>query len=187
VIVDAGVGTASDAAIAMELGCDGVLMNTAIAEAKNPVMMARSMRLAVEAGRLAYLAGRMAKKRYATPRAAGGLFRANSIQAHHGRPPSRPSSTPASAASDSSTIPFLEQIVPIRIRFLDKRQFPLALPTLQTCFALYRLGVQRNSSNHTSRVTACAFTKVEPRPRDGLGCGHEDRRSLRYRACRCAC
>ena len=67
VLVDAGVGTASDAAIAMELGCDGVLMNTAIAEAKNPVMMARSMRLAVEAGRLAYLAGRMAKKRYADP------------------------------------------------------------------------------------------------------------------------
>jgi thiazole synthase len=67
VIVDAGVGTASDAAIAMELGCDGVLMNTAIAEAKNPVMMARAMRLAVEAGRLAYLAGRMPKKRYADP------------------------------------------------------------------------------------------------------------------------
>ena len=67
VIVDAGVGTASDAAIAMELGCDGVLMNTAIAEAKNPVMMARAMKLAVEAGRLAYLAGRMPKKRYADP------------------------------------------------------------------------------------------------------------------------
>jgi thiazole synthase len=67
VIVDAGVGTASDAAIAMELGCDGVLMNTAIAEAKNPVMMARAMKLSVEAGRLAYLAGRMAKKRYADP------------------------------------------------------------------------------------------------------------------------
>jgi thiazole synthase len=67
VIVDAGVGTASDAAIAMELGCDGVLMNTAIAEAKDPVMMARAMRHAVEAGRLAYLAGRMAKKRYADP------------------------------------------------------------------------------------------------------------------------
>ena len=67
VIVDAGVGTASDAAIAMELGCDGVLMNTAIAEAKNPVMMARAMRLAVESGRLAYLAGRMAKRRYADP------------------------------------------------------------------------------------------------------------------------
>ena len=67
VIVDAGVGTASDAAIAMELGCDGVLMNTAIAEAKNPVMMARAMRLAVEAGRLAYLSGRMPKKRYADP------------------------------------------------------------------------------------------------------------------------
>ena len=72
VIVDAGVGTASDAAIAMELGCDGVLMNTAIAEAKNPVLMARAMRHAVEAGRLAYLAGRMPKKRYADPRAAGG-------------------------------------------------------------------------------------------------------------------
>jgi len=67
VIVDAGVGTASDAAVAMELGCDGVLMNTAIAEAKSPVMMARAMKLAVESGRLAYLAGRMAKKRYADP------------------------------------------------------------------------------------------------------------------------
>jgi len=67
VIVDAGVGTASDAAIAMELGCDGMIVNTAIAEAKNPVMMARAMKLAVEAGRLAYLSGRMAKKRYADP------------------------------------------------------------------------------------------------------------------------
>jgi thiazole synthase len=67
VIVDAGVGTASDAAIAMELGCDGVLMNTAIAEAKNPLLMARAMKLAVEAGRLAYIAGRMPKKRYADP------------------------------------------------------------------------------------------------------------------------
>ena len=67
VIVDAGVGTASDAAIAMELGCDGVLMNTAIAEAKNPVLMAEAMKHAVKAGRMAYLAGRMAKKRYADP------------------------------------------------------------------------------------------------------------------------
>ncbi|MGH6876497.1 MAG: HisA/HisF-related TIM barrel protein [Rhizomicrobium sp.] len=67
VIVDAGVGTASDAAVAMELGCDAVLMNTAIAEAKNPVLMARAMRHAVEAGRLAYLAGRMPRKRYADP------------------------------------------------------------------------------------------------------------------------
>jgi thiazole synthase len=67
VIVDAGVGTASDAAIAMELGCDGVLMNTAIAEAKDPALMARAMCHAVEAGRLAYLAGRMQKKRYADP------------------------------------------------------------------------------------------------------------------------
>jgi thiazole synthase len=67
VLVDAGVGTASDAAIAMELGCDGVLMNTAIAEARQPVMMARAMKLAIEAGRYAYLAGRMAKKRYADP------------------------------------------------------------------------------------------------------------------------
>lgn len=62
VLVDAGVGTASDAAIAMELGCDGVLMNTAIAEARDPVRMAKAMRLAVEAGRLAYLAGRMPKR-----------------------------------------------------------------------------------------------------------------------------
>jgi thiazole synthase len=67
VLVDAGVGTASDAAVAMELGCDGVLMNTAIAEAKDPVMMARAMRSAVEAGRMAYLAGRMGKRRYADP------------------------------------------------------------------------------------------------------------------------
>ena len=59
VIVDAGVGTASDAAIAMELGCDGVLMNTAIAGAQDPVRMARAMRLAVEAGREAFLAGRI--------------------------------------------------------------------------------------------------------------------------------
>lgn len=64
VIVDAGVGTASDAAIAMELGCDGVLMNTAIAAAKDPVLMAGAMKKAVEAGREAYLAGRMPKKFY---------------------------------------------------------------------------------------------------------------------------
>ena len=66
VIVDAGVGIASDAAIAMELGCDGVLMNTAIASSRDPVAMARAMRLAVEAGRLAYKAGRMPKKLYAS-------------------------------------------------------------------------------------------------------------------------
>ena len=67
VLVDAGVGTASDAAVAMELGCDGVLMNTAIAEAKDPIRMARAMRLAVEAGREAYRAGRMATRKYADP------------------------------------------------------------------------------------------------------------------------
>ncbi|WP_456306411.1 sulfur carrier protein ThiS [Oleomonas cavernae] len=67
VLVDAGVGTASDAAVAMELGCDGVLMNTAIAEAKDPILMARAMKAAVEAGRLAYRAGRMPKKLYADP------------------------------------------------------------------------------------------------------------------------
>ena len=65
VIVDAGVGTASDAAIALELGCHGVLMNTAIAHAKDPVRMAEAMKLGVRAGRLAYLAGRMTKSRYA--------------------------------------------------------------------------------------------------------------------------
>ena len=65
VIVDAGVGTASDATVAMELGCEGVLMNTAIAEARDPVKMARAMRLAIESGRLAYEAGRMPRKRYA--------------------------------------------------------------------------------------------------------------------------
>ncbi|MEM6650210.1 MAG: thiazole synthase [Pseudomonadota bacterium] len=67
VLVDAGVGTASDAAIAMELGCDAVLMNTAIAEAKDPIRMAKAMKHAVIAGREAYLAGRMPKKRYADP------------------------------------------------------------------------------------------------------------------------
>lgn len=66
IIVDAGVGTASDAAIAMELGCDGVLMNSAIAHAQNPVLMASAMKKAVEAGREAYLAGRMPRKLYAS-------------------------------------------------------------------------------------------------------------------------
>jgi thiazole synthase len=66
ILVDAGVGTASDASIVMELGCDGVLMNTAIASAKNPVLMASAMRKAIEAGREAYLAGRIPKKRFAS-------------------------------------------------------------------------------------------------------------------------
>ena len=66
IIVDAGVGTASDAAIAMELGCDGVLMNTAVAQAQNPVLMASAMRKAIEAGREAFLAGRMPRKLYAS-------------------------------------------------------------------------------------------------------------------------
>jgi thiazole synthase len=76
VLVDAGVGTASDAAIAMELGCDGVLMNTAIAGAQNPVLMAGAMKKAVEAGREAYLAGRMPKKFYAASPSSptGGLI-----------------------------------------------------------------------------------------------------------------
>lgn len=67
VLVDAGVGTASDAAVAMELGCDGVLMNTAIAEAKDPIRMARAINLAVQAGRDAYLSGRMGTRKYADP------------------------------------------------------------------------------------------------------------------------
>ena len=66
ILVDAGVGTASDAAIAMELGCDGVLMNTAIAEAKDPVLMASAMKKGIEAGREAYLAGRMPRRAYAS-------------------------------------------------------------------------------------------------------------------------
>ena len=75
IIVDAGVGTASDAAIAMELGCDGVLMNTAIAHAKDPVLMASAMKKAVEAGREAYRAGRMPKKRFASASSPlDGLF-----------------------------------------------------------------------------------------------------------------
>jgi len=75
VLVDAGVGTASDAAVAMELGCDGVLMNTAIAAAKDPIKMAEAMKLAIQAGRLAYLAGRMPKKLYADPSSPlGGLI-----------------------------------------------------------------------------------------------------------------
>jgi thiazole synthase len=72
VIVDAGVGTASDAAIAMEMGCDGVLMNTAIAEAGDPVKMACSMKMAVEAGRLAFEAKRMPKRRYASASSPSG-------------------------------------------------------------------------------------------------------------------
>ncbi|MEP2735304.1 MAG: sulfur carrier protein ThiS [Erythrobacter sp.] len=67
VLVDAGVGTASDAAVGMELGCDGILMNTAIAEAKDPIRMAGAMKLSVEAGREAYLAGRMGRRMYADP------------------------------------------------------------------------------------------------------------------------
>jgi thiazole synthase len=67
VLVDAGVGTASDATIAMELGCDGVLMNTAIAEAKDPILMAEAMKHAVIAGRLSYRAGRMPRRMYADP------------------------------------------------------------------------------------------------------------------------
>ena len=75
ILVDAGVGTASDAAIAMELGCDGVLMNTAVALAKDPVRMASAMRKAVEAGREAYLAGRIPKKRFASASSPlDGLF-----------------------------------------------------------------------------------------------------------------
>ncbi|MFP4154640.1 MAG: thiazole synthase [Halothiobacillaceae bacterium] len=75
IIVDAGVGTASDASIAMELGCDGVLMNTAIAQAKKPVLMASAMKKAIEAGREAYLAGRMPRKRYASASSpVDGLF-----------------------------------------------------------------------------------------------------------------
>jgi len=75
ILVDAGVGTASDAAVAMELGCDGVLMNTAIAAAQNPVLMAQAMRKAVQAGREAYLAGRMPRKQYGTPSSPlGGTF-----------------------------------------------------------------------------------------------------------------
>ena len=75
IIVDAGVGTASDAAIAMELGCDGVLMNTAIASAKNPILMASAMRKAIEAGREAFLAGRIPRKRNANASSPiDGLF-----------------------------------------------------------------------------------------------------------------
>jgi thiazole synthase len=75
ILVDAGVGTASDAAIAMELGCAGVLMNTAIAEAKNPVLMASAMRKGIEAGREAFLAGRMPRKRFASASSPiNGLF-----------------------------------------------------------------------------------------------------------------
>ena len=75
VLVDAGVGTASDAAIAMEMGCAGVLMNTAIAAAQNPVLMASAMKKAIEAGREAFLAGRMPRRRYASASSPiSGLF-----------------------------------------------------------------------------------------------------------------
>ena len=71
VIVDAGVGTASDVSVAMELGCDGVLLNTAVAKARQPVLMAEAMRKAIEAGRLAFLAGRIPRKLYATASSPG--------------------------------------------------------------------------------------------------------------------
>jgi len=75
IIVDAGVGTASDAAVAMELGCSGVLMNTAIAAAQKPILMASAMRQAIEAGRNAYLAGRMPRRRFANASSPlDGLF-----------------------------------------------------------------------------------------------------------------
>jgi thiazole synthase len=75
ILVDAGVGTASDAAIAMELGCAGVLMNTAIAEAKNPILMASAMKKGIQAGREAFLAGRMPRKRFASASSPiDGLF-----------------------------------------------------------------------------------------------------------------
>jgi thiazole synthase len=75
ILVDAGVGTASDAAIAMELGCDGVLMNTAIAAAGNPILMASAMKKGIEAGREAYLAGRMLRRRFASASSPlDGLF-----------------------------------------------------------------------------------------------------------------
>jgi thiazole synthase len=75
ILVDAGVGTASDAAIAMELGCDGVLMNTAIAQAQDPVLMASAMRKAIEAGREAYRAGRMPRKQFGSASSpVGGTF-----------------------------------------------------------------------------------------------------------------
>jgi len=75
ILVDAGVGTASDAAVAMELGCDGVLMNTAIAAARNPVLMASAMRKGIEAGREAFLAGRMPRKQYGSPSSpVGGVI-----------------------------------------------------------------------------------------------------------------
>lgn len=71
VVVDAGVGTASDVSVAMELGCDGVLLNTAVAKARQPVLMAEAMRKAIEAGRLAFLAGRIPRKLYATASSPG--------------------------------------------------------------------------------------------------------------------
>ena len=111
VLVDAGVGTASDAAQAMELGCDGVLMNTAIAEAKDPVLMARAMKAAVEAGRLAYLAGRMQKRRYADPsQPAGGAYlvavtMCADIGASMPSGPSKRSSACSTAANTRSRLP----------------------------------------------------------------------------------
>ncbi len=86
VIVDAGVGTASDAAIAMELGCAGVLMNTAIAAAEDPIMMARAMKLGVEAGRLAWRAGRMPRKHYAAVPSSPVEGMLPSVRDHGSRP-----------------------------------------------------------------------------------------------------
>ncbi len=99
VIVDAGVGTASDAAIAMELGADAVLLNTAIAQADHPVLMAEAMKHAVQAGRLAYLAGRIPRKRYAS--ASSPLT--GTIHAGHARIIGRAWPTSASPARSTRT------------------------------------------------------------------------------------
>jgi thiazole synthase len=108
VIVDAGVGTASDAAVAMELGADGVLMNTAIACARDPVKMARAMRLAIEAGRLAYEAGRIPKKPYASASTPSEGLLTRPVEPHGQAagtripaPPGATSRTPAEAGTSA--------------------------------------------------------------------------------------
>ena len=128
VLVDAGVGTATDAAMAMELGCDGVLMNTAIAEAKEPVLMARAMKAAVEAGRLAYLAGRMQKRRYADPSSplAGLILSRRDFRLPIGGGARK---QPLNLIPDC--LGHDAHALGVAVKFIDKRQFVLLAPSGQ--------------------------------------------------------
>ena len=154
VIVDAGVGTASDAAIAMELGCDGVLMNTAIAQAQDPVLMASAMKKAVEAGREAYRAGRMPKRLYSGSPSSPSRGRDRAVQARH---VSTRSSAPTSRPAAESAGPPLRHIRSFALRRGhvtqgQRRAFDELLPRYGVPYA-------------AAAARLCAALRTEPRPR----------------------